>query len=69
MTTIKSLVAPLALAAGPSCFTTERVTQHLLTNAWVVNQFLPGRVRVAGEEGQGLSWYLLPPMRTASADP
>ncbi len=46
------LVLPLALAGGPSRFTTEEVTRHLLTNAWVVNQFLPGRVRVEGEEGQ-----------------
>ena len=46
------LVLPLALADGPSAFTTESVTDHLLTNAWVVNQFFPGRVRVEGEEGQ-----------------
>jgi RNA 3'-terminal phosphate cyclase (ATP) len=46
------LVLPMALAASPSQFTTERVTQHLLTNAWVVNQFLPRRVIVEGEEGQ-----------------
>ena len=51
------LVLPMALAATPSQFTTERVTQHLLTNAWVVNQFFPGRVRVEGEEGQpGACW-------------
>jgi len=46
------LVLPMALADGPSRFTTEEVTQHLLTNAWVVNQFLPGRVRVEGVEGE-----------------
>ena len=46
------LVLPLALAAGPSQFTTEAVTNHLLTNAWVVNQFFPGRVHVEGEAGQ-----------------
>ncbi len=51
------LVLPLALASGPSQFTTETVTQHLLTNAWVVNQFLPGRVHVEGAEGQpGTCW-------------
>jgi len=51
------LVLPLALAAGPSRFTTEKVTSHLLTNAWVVNQFFPGRVQVEGEEGQpGSCW-------------
>jgi RNA 3'-terminal phosphate cyclase (ATP) len=46
------LVLPMALAVGPSAFTTQEVTQHLLTNAWVVNQFLPGRVQVHREEGQ-----------------
>jgi RNA 3'-terminal phosphate cyclase (ATP) len=46
------LVLPLALASGPSRFTTEAVTGHLLTNAWVVNQFFPGRVQVEGKEGQ-----------------
>jgi RNA 3'-terminal phosphate cyclase (ATP) len=46
------LVLPMALAGGPSRFSTELVTQHLLTNAWVVNRFFPGRVRVEGEEGQ-----------------
>jgi RNA 3'-terminal phosphate cyclase (ATP) len=51
------LVLPMALAAGPSRLTTEAVTQHLLTNAWVVNQFFPGRVCVEGEEGQpGECW-------------
>ncbi len=46
------LLLPLALAAGPSQFTTEAVTAHLLTNAWVVNQFFPGRVHIEGTEGQ-----------------
>jgi RNA 3'-terminal phosphate cyclase (ATP) len=46
------MVLPMALAGNPSQFTAEVVTQHLLTNAWVVNRFFPGRVRVVGEEGQ-----------------
>jgi RNA 3'-terminal phosphate cyclase (ATP) len=46
------MVLPMALARSPSQFTTERVTEHLLTNAWVVNQFLPGRVVVEGQAGQ-----------------
>jgi RNA 3'-terminal phosphate cyclase (ATP) len=45
------LILPLALAAGPSTFTTCRLTQHLLTNAWVVQQFLPVQIEVEGEEG------------------
>lgn len=51
------LVLPLALATGPSQFTTEAVTQHLQTSAWVVNQFLPGRVRAEGKlGGPGRCW-------------
>ncbi len=46
------LVLPMALAAGSSQLSTQRVTQHLLTNAWVVNQFLPGCVSVDGQEGE-----------------
>lgn len=46
------MVLPLSLAGSPSQFTTEAVTQHLLTNAWVVNQFLPGRVCVEGQENE-----------------
>ncbi len=46
------LVLPLALAGGPSTFTTCRVTRHLLTNAWVVRQFLPVQIEVEGEEGE-----------------
>jgi RNA 3'-terminal phosphate cyclase (ATP) len=44
------LVLPMALAGGSSILSTQRVTQHLLTNAWVVNQFLPGCVSVDGQE-------------------
>jgi RNA 3'-terminal phosphate cyclase (ATP) len=46
------LILPLALAAGPSAFTTSQITQHLLTNIWVVEQFLPVRFQVEGQEGE-----------------
>jgi RNA 3'-terminal phosphate cyclase (ATP) len=42
----------MALAGGSSVLSTQRVTQHLLTNAWVVNQFLPGCVSVEGGEDE-----------------
>ncbi|MEE9172307.1 MAG: RNA 3'-terminal phosphate cyclase [candidate division NC10 bacterium] len=45
------LLLPMALAPGSSSMTTTRVTEHLLTNRWVVEQFLPGRVRVEGNVG------------------
>jgi RNA 3'-terminal phosphate cyclase (ATP) len=47
------LILPLALASGPSVFTTCEITQHLLTNVWVVEQFLDVRFEIEGEEGQG----------------
>jgi RNA 3'-terminal phosphate cyclase (ATP) len=46
------LLLPMVLAPGASMLTTTRVTEHLLTNRWVVDQFLPGRVRVEGGLGE-----------------
>lgn len=46
------LLLPMALAPGSSSVTTTRVTEHLVTNRWVVEQFLPGRVRIDGDTGQ-----------------
>ncbi|HID86755.1 MAG TPA: RNA 3'-phosphate cyclase [Anaerolineae bacterium] len=45
------LILPMALARGPSAFTTCRITQHLLTNIWVVEQFMDVRFEVEGKEG------------------
>jgi RNA 3'-terminal phosphate cyclase (ATP) len=42
----------LALAQGPSSFTTESVTAHLLTNAWVIEQFLGPIFKVRGTLGE-----------------
>jgi len=46
------LLLPLSLASGESAFTCEEVTQHLLTNAHVVQQFVPVRTEIAGEPGR-----------------
>ena len=46
------IILPLALAEGPSSFTTCRVTQHLMTNAWIVERLLNRRIGVEGEEGK-----------------
>ena len=46
------LLLPLALANGESQFRTAKVTRHLLTNAEVLQIFLPARVRVNGSEGE-----------------
>lgn len=45
------ILVPLALAGPGSVLRTARVTQHLLTNAWVVQQFLPVAIRVGGSMG------------------
>lgn len=51
------LILPLALAGDRSRLTTTEVTQHMLTNAWVVSQFLPRSIRVDGPEGEpGTCW-------------
>jgi RNA 3'-terminal phosphate cyclase (ATP) len=42
----------LARAAGPSSFTTEEITTHLLTNLWVIEQFLGPRFQVRGDLGE-----------------
>lgn len=46
------LVLPLALAKGKSSFTASRITQHLLTNAWIVEQLLGREIIVDGEQGE-----------------
>lgn len=47
------LILPMALAQGDSSFTTSRITQHLLTNVWVAQQFLGHRFLIEGQEGKG----------------
>jgi len=45
------LVLPAVLAAGESRIYTARVLQHLLTNVWVVRNFLRREVIIEGEPG------------------
>jgi RNA 3'-terminal phosphate cyclase (ATP) len=45
------IMLPLALAEGPSEYTVSEVTQHLLTNAAVIKQFVEREIVVEGEEG------------------
>ena len=42
----------LARAPGPSAFTTEEITLHLLTNVWVIEQFLGPCFQVLGQQGE-----------------
>lgn len=44
------LIPYVALAEGPSCFTTTKVTRHLLTNIWTVRQFMDIEINVQGAE-------------------
>ncbi len=46
------VVPYLALSSNASEFTTSRITQHLLTNIWVVKQFLDIDISVQGSEGE-----------------
>jgi RNA 3'-phosphate cyclase len=45
------LVPFMALAKGKSSFTTSQITEHLLTNLWVVQQFLDVKISREGEKG------------------
>jgi RNA 3'-terminal phosphate cyclase (ATP) len=46
------LVPFMALAKGTPFFTTTQMTQHLLTNLWVIGRFLGSKVRSWGEIGR-----------------
>lgn len=43
------VILPLALAAEDSRFTTGKVTDHLRTNGWLVEQFLPVRIAIGDD--------------------
>jgi RNA 3'-terminal phosphate cyclase (ATP) len=44
------IVLPMSLASGTSSYTVKRITRHLITNAWVVEQFGLARVSIVGNE-------------------
>jgi RNA 3'-terminal phosphate cyclase (ATP) len=46
------LLIYLACAAGKHQLTTSKVTQHLLTNAWVIEKFLPVKFKIKGGLGE-----------------
>lgn len=45
------LLLPAAVANGTSFFRTSRVTSHLRTNAYVIEQFVDADITIAGAEG------------------
>jgi len=46
------LIPFMAMAKGNSAFTTTRITEHLLTNLWVIQHFKNVRISVIGEKGR-----------------
>jgi RNA 3'-terminal phosphate cyclase (ATP) len=46
------LIPFMAMAKGNSSFTTTRVTEHLLTNLWVIQHFKNVRISMTGEKGK-----------------
>lgn len=46
------LVLYMALAEGTSTLTVSEVSDHLLTNIWVIEHFLPVKFEVKGEKGK-----------------
>ena len=46
------ILLPLALVDGLSSYRTNAITQHLLTNAHVIQQFLPVKIQIEGELNQ-----------------
>jgi RNA 3'-terminal phosphate cyclase (ATP) len=53
----------LAFCQGASEFTTSCVTQHLLTNIWVMQQFMDVDVQIEGCEGEAGRILIRPPTR------
>ncbi len=45
------MALPMALAEGESRLVTSQISQHLLTNVWVLQQFLASELTVSGELG------------------
>lgn len=46
------LIPFLALAQGESNLSVFRISQHLLTNIWITQMFLPAKIEVEGRENQ-----------------
>jgi RNA 3'-terminal phosphate cyclase (ATP) len=58
------LIPYLTLAEGRSSFTVSKITPHLLTNIWVVQQFVQAEIKVEGVEGEPGRVTIRPPENT-----
>ena len=47
--TADQLIAPLSLAKGPSSYTSPTLTQHMKSQIYVAQRFLPVRIQVTGD--------------------
>ena len=54
------LLIPLCLANGPSELRISQITNHLLTNAAVLEAFIPAKISITGELGEPGSIHILP---------
>jgi len=54
------VLLPLALASGPSEVSTSKVTQHLLTNAEIIRQFLPVEITIHGNLNESATISIKP---------
>jgi len=54
------MVPFMAFASGPSSLTTTRMTEHLLTNLWVIQHFMEISLSLSGEKGERGKIDLLP---------
>ncbi len=54
------LVPFMAFAKGESSFTTTKITEHLLTNLWVIEHFINLSVAISGKRGERGKIDLIP---------
>ena len=54
------LLLPLSFADGPSSLHASKVTQHLLTNAEVIQAFLPVEIKIDGQLGESGKVQIIP---------
>ena len=46
------ILLPLSFAKSPSQYTVSKVTQHLLTNAQIIETFTDAKISITGKEGE-----------------
>ncbi|MEZ6139888.1 MAG: RNA 3'-terminal phosphate cyclase [Zavarzinella sp.] len=59
------IMLPLCFATGPSKFTVSEITQHLLTQAWTIQQFKVATILIEGELG-GIGKVTIEPVNAPS---